>query len=161
MTDGNYELLSAGLIATGRREAERSIRRAMEIQPSINRHDIIAGIMLQDKRPQEAMVEGALVTDDDIRAYLLPSVYFALGRHEEANAALSMYERKHGDQNAAGIAWLYAFRGEKDRAFQWFDHAYTQHDGDFRFIKGAFEHLANSRQDPRYTALLRKLNLPE
>ena len=107
------------------------------------------------------MGEYALVTDDDTRAYLLPSVYFALGRHVEANAALAMYERKHGDQDATSIAWLYAFRGEKDRAFQWFDRAYSQHDGDLRFIKGAFEHLPHFRQDPRYTVLLRKLNLPE
>ena len=53
---------------------------------------------------------------------------------------------------------MYAWRGEHDAAFAWLERAYRQHDGGMIY----FYHdrlFAPLRGDPRYQALLRKLNL--
>lgn len=58
------------------------------------------------------------------------------------------------------IAEVFAWRGEKDRAFEWLARAYNQQDGGLSLIKT--DPLLNSlRLDPRFNALLRKLKLPE
>jgi len=67
---------------------------------------------------------------------------------------------QNGDSWASEIARVYAFRGEKDRAFEWLNRAYEARDEDLYFIKGdpLFKNLEG---DPRYKAYLRKMNLPE
>jgi ribosomal protein L44E len=57
------------------------------------------------------------------------------------------------------IAEVYAFRNQSDEAFEWLDRAYAQHD--VGLIGTKVEPLLKSlRHDPRYAALLKKLNLP-
>jgi hypothetical protein len=51
------------------------------------------------------------------------------------------------------------WRGEKDKAFEWLERAYRQQDGGLTSTKIDLL-LASLRSDPRYTALLRKLNFP-
>jgi hypothetical protein len=61
--------------------------------------------------------------------------------------------------NAFEIATIYAFRNQPNEAFDWLDRAYAQRDGGLMLTK--VEPLLNSlRRDPRYTAFLKKLNLP-
>jgi serine/threonine-protein kinase len=55
---------------------------------------------------------------------------------------------------------VYAFRGEKERAFEWLERAYEARDEDLFFIKGD-PLLKNLEGDPRFKAFLRKMNLPE
>jgi hypothetical protein len=57
------------------------------------------------------------------------------------------------------IAAIYAFRNQSDEAFEWLDRAYAKHDDGLIYIK--VEPLLRSLQnDPRFPALLKKLNLP-
>ena len=56
------------------------------------------------------------------------------------------------------IAWVYAWCGDKDRAFDWIDRAYAQGNGFAGFKNEPL--LAKLRDDPRYAAMLKKLNLP-
>jgi hypothetical protein len=58
------------------------------------------------------------------------------------------------------IATVYAWRGEKDQAFEWAGRAYVQRDTGFTWIK-IDSNFRNLRDDPRYKALLRKMNLPD
>jgi hypothetical protein len=60
---------------------------------------------------------------------------------------------------AYGIAQVYAFRKQSDEAFQWLDRAYAEHDDGLIQTK-VDPLLKNLHNDPRYTALLKKLNLP-
>ena len=66
---------------------------------------------------------------------------------------------KYHASNAVEIAEVYAFRNQPDKAFEWLDRAYAQHDPSLGFIKMK-PTLANLRGEPRYAALLKKLNLP-
>jgi len=59
-----------------------------------------------------------------------------------------------------GMAEIYAWRGEKDKASEWLDRAYQQHNSDlpdFRYDAT----LRSLHGDARFAAMLRKMNLPE
>ena len=58
------------------------------------------------------------------------------------------------------IAYIYAFWGDKDMAFEWLDRAYEEHDPDLIQVrsKRGFQILHN---DPRWEALLQKLGLSD
>jgi predicted ATPase len=58
------------------------------------------------------------------------------------------------------IACAYAWRGEKDKAFQWAERAVKTRDAGITWLKIATD-FRGLRGDPRYKALLREMNLPE
>ena len=53
----------------------------------------------------------------------LPMAYHALGRKADSDAALAALIAKHEKDAAYNIAYVYAFRGEADKAFAWLDKA--------------------------------------
>ena len=57
------------------------------------------------------------------------------------------------------IAEVYAVRKDKDRAFEWLQRGYEQHDGGLGMLKWD-RFMGTLRDDPRYEAMLRKINLP-
>jgi len=67
---------------------------------------------------------------------------------------------KFGKTSPAHIARVYAWRGEKNQAFEWAERACAQRDTGITWFKidPGFRSL---RADPRYKALLRKMNLPD
>jgi serine/threonine-protein kinase len=65
---------------------------------------------------------------------------------------------KDADHASYQIAEVYAWRGEKDRAFEWLDKAYQQHDTGLCGIK-TDPMLAGLRGDPRFAAMLAKVHL--
>jgi serine/threonine-protein kinase len=84
----------------------------------------------------------------------------AAGRKSESDAELAETIRHNGSSWPSEIARVYAFRGDKDRAFEWLDRAYEMRDDDLYFIKD--DPLIKSLEnDPRYKAFLKKMNLPE
>jgi len=83
-----------------------------------------------------------------------------------ADAALSeLIARCHATYHprsncsAYAIPQVYAFWKQSDEAFQWLDRAYAEHDDGLIETK-VDPLLKNLHYDPRYTALLKKLNLP-
>ena len=84
-------------------------------------------------------------------------VYHALQRTQDADAALT---RAEAVDSMTNVAEVYAFRGQKAEAFKWLDKAYAQRDGGLYRLKSR-PLLKNLEGDPRYKALLRKMNLPE
>ena len=66
---------------------------------------------------------------------------------------------KYHASEAYGIAMIYAFRNQSDKAFEWLDRAYAQRDPGLMATK--VEPLLKSlHNDPRFFAFLKKLNLP-
>ena len=94
-----------------------------------------------------------------IRAYLYAIAYHALGREKESDAALSELIAKYHEGSAYQIAEVYAFRNQADEAFEWLDRAYAQRDSGLIGTK-VDPLLKSLHNDPRYTALLKKLNFP-
>jgi hypothetical protein len=56
------------------------------------------------------------------------------------------------------FATIYALLGDKDQALQWLEKAYDEHSTYLNFLKGQpiWDDL---RSDPRFTELLRRMNL--
>jgi hypothetical protein len=74
--------------------------------------------------------------------------------------ALDQSIAKDAQDAPADIAHVYAWRGEKDQAFDWLDRAYRQRDTNPAKIKADLL-LSSLLGDLRYQALLRRMNLPE
>jgi hypothetical protein len=54
------------------------------------------------------------------------------------------------------IAYTYEAAGDRDKAFEWLEHARVNLDGGIRFLKLARRYEG----DPRTATILRKMNLP-
>lgn len=85
---------------------------------------------------------------------------YTLGHASESEQALDQEIATYGQGAGYQIAEAYAWRGEKDKAFEWLDRAYAQHDGGLTFIK-ADPLLASVQGDHRFAAFLRKMGLPK
>jgi TolB-like protein/DNA-binding winged helix-turn-helix (wHTH) protein/Tfp pilus assembly protein PilF len=141
-------------------EAVVDFKKALELNPDVvAAHDLLCEIYVIQGRPQQALPEIELVRDDASRTFLYPIVYYALGRKKESDAALSEYIAKHHAGGAYQIAMIYAFRNQSDGAFEWLERAYAQRDGGLIFTN-VDPLLKSLHNDPRYGALLKKLNLP-
>jgi hypothetical protein len=83
-----------------------------------------------------------------------------LGHAKESQQALDELMSKDARDAAYEIAEVFAWRGEKDRAFEWLERAYKQRDNQLPDIKYD-PWMKSLRADPRFKALLRKMKLPE
>ena len=85
--------------------------------------------------------------------------HHSLGDVAAADQDLRLLIARYGHILPYQAAEVYAWRGEKDKAFEWLDRAYELHDASFIYY--TFDPLLhNLRDDPRYHALLKKLGLP-
>jgi tetratricopeptide (TPR) repeat protein len=82
-----------------------------------------------------------------------------LGHVAESDQALEKLISRWGHGLQYHIGQVHAWRGDADRAFEWLERGWREHDPATTFIK--FDPLLRKiRGDPRYTSLLRKMNLP-
>src|SRR5437667_11889397 len=79
-------------------------------------------------------------------------------RIPESDAALAKLIKSSAETAAYQIADIYAYRGDKDRAFEWLERARRQRDAGLPGLR-TDPYLANLRVDPRRDAVLRKLDL--
>jgi adenylate cyclase len=143
------------------KEAEAAMRRALAINPTLfEGHMFLGTLLLAHGQPEAALPE--MLKDSDAGARLVGSVavYFVLGRKADSDAALSTLLASQAKTHPFILAEAYASRGESDEALKWLDRAYLQRDGGFMNIASdlGLRHLLG---DPRYTAFLKKMNLPE
>ena len=117
-------------------------------------------VSLLEGHPDVAGAQAAGLTSEPSRLVLLAVAEHDLKHPAQSQQALDALIAKYSQDNPYRIAEVYAWRGDRDRAMSWLDRAYTQHDRLLRFIK--FNPLFRPlREDPRYSALLRKMGLPE
>lgn len=83
----------------------------------------------------------------------------SLGNASESRRLLEEAIRTAGDPVSYQYAIVCAWRNEPDAAFHWLDRAYQIHDGGLIYLKHD-RFIASLRGDPRFAALLKKLNLP-
>jgi adenylate cyclase len=89
--------------------------------------------------------------------YAVPLALYTLGRQAEADQAVANFIKLHPD-GPFQAAEIYAWRGEKDQAFEWLERAYTARDsGLHELLNDPF--LANLREDDRWQPFLDKLGL--
>ena len=99
----------------------------------------------------------------EVEGFRLPHIAMAehtLGHSQESQQALDDAIADYGQAFAYPIALAHAWRAEKDQALDWLERAYTQRDISLWVIM-VDPLVASVSGDPRYKALLRKMNLPE
>jgi TolB-like protein/Tfp pilus assembly protein PilF len=86
----------------------------------------------------------------------LPMAYHALGHKTESDQALAALIGKYEKDAPYNIAYVYAFRGEADKAFEWLEKAIEYQDPGISDVMN--ENLfAIIRSDPRWLPFLRKI----
>jgi TolB-like protein/Flp pilus assembly protein TadD len=164
LDDTNQSDLSALYFSMGRAsDAESAYRIAQSLNPLGNSRSIIAVNLLLEGKPAAALAEMQRVlpgaTPWETRNIELAMIYHALGRKRESDAAMAAAEKSNA-YDAGYIAVAHAYRGEVDQAFEWLDRGYRQRYWGMLYIKRQ-PLLRNIEGDPRFKALLRKMNLPE
>ncbi len=139
-------------------EAAAHSKKGLELSPDVWPGPVqLSRIYLLQGRPQDALPQIELVRYDPVRAFLYAIAYYALGRKKKADAALSELITKY--HAAMFIAEVYAFRNQREQSFEWLDRAYAQRNSGLIMTK-VDPLLKNLHGDPRFAALLKKLNLP-
>src|SRR5262249_46226736 len=140
--------------------AREAFERSLEISPEQSFTPYNASItFLVEGRPAEALVLSQRSTEESFRLAGAALALHDLGRAVEAQQALDRLIASSGYQSAYQIAQIYAWRGDKDRAFEWLERAAEQRDGGLNNAK-VDQLLVKLRGDPRHAALLKKLGLP-
>ena len=141
-------------------EADAAARKGAELQPaSASSHRSQTVIAAQRGDGETALREAQLEPDEGYRRFELALAQYARGDRAAADAALADLIANGRDKLAYQIAQVYAVRGEKDKAFEWLQISFDNHDtGTLTLLVDPL--LRGLRDDPRYKTLLAKLGLP-
>ncbi len=141
-------------------EAIAYFKKALELNPQFQRAHLYLGrsYLLMGK-PEMALKEMQQENLEVFRVFGMALAYYAANRHKEADEALRDFSDRFQNEWSYLLAELYAFRGEKDKAFIWLENAFKKNDGWLVFLKGD-PLLISLKNDPRYTTFLKKMNLP-
>ncbi|HET7528352.1 MAG TPA: winged helix-turn-helix domain-containing protein [Burkholderiaceae bacterium] len=159
-------LEAAYLFAAGRLdEARTRLNRALDIAPRFWLAHSTQGLLhLADRQPDKAIAElrdAVTLADGISRPSALLAVSLAgLGQTHEARAILSQLITRAKSRYVppSSLAAVYAALGEVGPALDALDQAVVTHDTRLSFLKDDVR-LASLRSEPRFAALLRKLNL--
>jgi TolB-like protein/Flp pilus assembly protein TadD len=158
---GWYWGLSGNLTALNRLdEADRAIRRAIELQPKA----VSYNLQLATIEIQRGNAEAALAAAQREPPGVWQDEAVALARQigtdrAAADAALKVLTDKYATLVAYQIAEVYALRDESDRVFEWLDRAWASRDTGIRnlLIDPFFKRY---RDTPRFAAFCNKVGLP-
>jgi adenylate cyclase len=155
-----YSMRARMLSASGDTAAARdAYHQLLSISPEHPHANVdLALLDLRAGRAEQALAELQQPAAPGWRVYGTALVEHSLGHAQQAQQALDQFIATTAEFAAFQIAEIYAWRGQKDLAFQWLERAYTQHDGGLTEIKSD-PLLASLRADPRYQAFMRKMNL--
>jgi hypothetical protein len=119
-------------------------------------------MLLAQGKQGAALAEIEKESDAGFRVSSLARAYAVLGRRAESLTAIALVEKSFASNQPYNIAAVYALLGERDQAFSWLERAYQRHDSALVGIPPftVDPDLKSLRGDPRYKALLRKMNLP-
>jgi TolB-like protein len=141
-------------------EADAVARKSAELQPSAaatRRWQTVIAAQRGDGKT--ALREAQLEPDEGYRRFELAVAQYVRGDPQAADAALADLIANGRDQLAYQIAEVYAVRGETDKAFEWLQISFDNHDtGTLTLLIDPL--LRGLRDDPRYKNLLAKLGLP-
>jgi TolB-like protein len=141
-------------------EADAAGRKVAELQPSASsshRWQVLVAVLRGDG--ETALREAQLEPDEGFRPFELALAQYVRGDRKAADAALAELVANSRNGLAYQIAEVYAVRGEIDKAFEWLQISFDNHDGGTLSLS-VDPLLRGLRDDPRYKNLLVKLGLP-
>ena len=141
-------------------EAYAAGRKMAELYPSASsshRWQVLVAVQRGDG--ETALREAQLEPDDSIRPFQLALAQYVRGDRKAADAALADLIANSRDGLAYQVSQVYAVRGEVDKAFEWLQIAFDNHDGGTLSLS-VDPLLRGLRDDPRYKNLVAKVGLP-
>jgi len=141
-------------------EAYAAGRKMAELYPSASsshRWQVLVAVQRGDG--ETALREAQLEPDDSIRPFELALAQYVRGDRKAADAALADLIANSRDGLAYQVSQVYAVRGEVDKAFEWLQIAFDNHDGGMPSLL-VDPLLRGLRDDPRYKNLVAKVGLP-
>ncbi|MGD8495118.1 MAG: tetratricopeptide repeat protein [Gemmatimonadales bacterium] len=151
-----YSHLSGSYLSLGQpEEAVRAAQTARDLDPTAGGpHLLLCEALLAANRPRDALAAIEAEPLEPLRLFGLTRTYAALGQEEAADAALSALIDRHAAGWSYQIAVLQAYRGERDRAFDWLNRAVENEDAGLAELQPDFAPL---RDDPRWSAFLERI----
>jgi TolB-like protein len=144
------------------REAEETLRDAIEIDSSLPMTSITLGyVLLKQSRYEDALTA---MKKDPLKGSVLELnigiIYASMGKREEALRILNDWQERSEKEFASPyyMAVLCFALGKNDLGFKWLEKGYEEHDGWLMNMKVDFL-LDDVRDDPRFSALLKKMGL--
>ena len=142
-------------------EARAEYAREIELNPSApNSHAAIGLTYVSEGKFEDAALTAQKDAADWARLLTLSCAHWAQKRIPESDAALAELIAKFGENAAYQVAEVYAYRNEKDQAFEWLERARQQHDAGLPGLR-ADNLLPNLHDDPRWDKLLRTVGLAD
>lgn len=143
-------------------EARGAYEKALENSPqNKSAHRQLALIDLLQGHAAEALAAMDKLPREADRLLGIAIAQHALGHTRESQDALDRLVARGQQESdlAYRVASIHAWRGDRDAAFEWLDRAYVRREPGLRLVK-VDPLVRNLRSDARYTALLKKMNLP-
>ena len=149
------------LLAEGKlEEADAEARKSAELQPAgagSHRWQVVVAVLRGDG--EQALREAQLEPNEGYHRFELALAYYARGDRAAADAALADMVANDRNLLAYQIAEVYAWRGETDKAFEWLQISYDNHDtGLLSLLIDPL--MRGLRSDPRYKIMVEKVGLP-
>src|SRR6267378_4296712 len=154
--------LAFGLANTKRfAEAHAEYARVIELNSSAPWAHAGLGLayLLQNKF-EEAANEAQADAGDWARLLIVSCARWAQKRVQESDAALNELIKNEAELAAFQVAEAYAYRGDKDRAFEWLERARRQHDPGLGNLRKD-PLLESLYHDPRWNAFLHTMGLAD
>ncbi len=141
-------------------EARTALQRALELSPDVQWAAFIMGYMDLKESHTDKAAEYFRRAPDAFAKTGLAMVEYTRGHERESQQLMSELKEKYAVGFAYQIATASAWRGDKDGAFAWLEHAYDQHDaGLYRLRHDSM--LASLHDDPRLAALVKKMGFSD
>ena len=155
-----FNLARVLLYAGKLEEADAAGRKIAELQPSSSSsHRWQVFVAVERRDGDTALREAQLEPDGDFRRFELALAHYVRGDRKAADAALAELVTTGRKGLDYQIAQAYAVRGERDKAFEWLQIAFDNHDGGTLSL-AVDPLLRGLRDDPRYKNLVVKVGLP-
>jgi Flp pilus assembly protein TadD len=158
--------LGTALLRAGRLEqAREQFQKAIELEPNYAQAWWMLGqTYILESRYEEGILEIEKALDLSKNNTLILSglgwAYAVSGRKSDAQKVVAELERRTKKEYIRPylFAKIHAALGEKDRAFEWLEKAYEEHDVSLAFMLSD-ETLVMLHTDQRFNRLLKKINL--
>jgi len=153
-----------GLVLMASRDyqgASQAFGRELEIQPEDPYAlDNLGTLQLITRDPTAALATYGKIIEVPLRDTGVAMAEHSLGHKRQSQQALETAIATGTRGFASQIADVFAWRNQKDEAFEWLERAHEQHDGGLAELNTDVL-LASLQDDPRFAALRRKINLPD
>ena len=142
-------------------EARAEYTRVIELNPSApNSHAAMGLTYLSEGKFEEAATAAQKDAADWARLAHAEPGSLEPKTNSRSRRCARRSDRKSGEAAAFQIAEVYAYRDEKDHAFEWLERARRQRDAGLAALR-ADPLLTNLHDDPRWDAVLRTVGLAD